>query len=408
MKNTLLVLIIVLTIFICGCGNRNKTENNRDRKDPTHETPQSTDVDILRDKIEQMTLDEKIGQLVMVGLEGYAMDDFSKEMIEKYKVGGFILFKRNIEDSDQTLDLINSLKAVNLQNTVPLFFAVDEEGGRISRMPDGFQKLPTSRAIGKIDSEEFSFEIGKILGEQIQSLGFNMNLAPVLDIDSNPQNPVIGDRSFGPDAKVVGKLGTQTMKGIQTRVISAVKHFPGHGDTSVDSHIGLPRVDHDVDRLKDFELVPFKEAIENGADAVMIAHILLPHIDPESPATFSKPLISNILRKEMKFDGVIITDDMTMGAIVENYDIGDAAAKAVLAGADIVLVCHDNAKQLRVLEALKTAVVEGAITEVALDEHLYRILTLKQKYGITDDTTTPAEVEKINDKIRSILDKYMK
>jgi beta-N-acetylhexosaminidase len=405
-KIKIVVLIFALTLAICGCENISKTRYNPDdmvSKDP----PSQNANDILKDRIYKMALDEKVGQLVMVGLEGYAMNDFSQEMIEKYKVGGFILFKRNIEDSDQTLDLINSLKAVNLQNTVPLFFAVDEEGGNVSRMPDGFRKLPTNRVIGKIDSEEFSFEVGKILGEQIQSLGFNMNLAPVLDIDSNPQNPVIGNRSFGPDARIVGKLGAQTMKGIQTRVISVVKHFPGHGDTSVDSHIGLPRVSHDVDRLKDFELVPFKEAIENGADAVMIGHILLPHIDPESPATFSKALISNILREEMEFDGVIITDDMTMGAIVENYDIGDAAVKAVLAGADIVLVCHDNEKQVAVIEALKSAVAEGTITETILDEHLYRILKLKQKYKITDEQTTPAEVEKINDKIREVMDEYL-
>lgn len=153
-------------------------------------------------------------------------------------------------------------------------------------------------------------------------------------------------------------------------MISTVKHFPGHGDTSVDSHVGLPVVNHDIDRLKSFELVPFNMAIENGADAVMIAHILLPEIDEQNPATLSKVLITDVLRHEMEFDGVVITDDMTMGAIVENYDIGEAAVKSVLAGADIILVCHDNEKQIKVLEALKQAATHGAIPESSLDEHV--------------------------------------
>ncbi len=403
MNYKLLLIIIVLSIVVVyGC----ESYNNQAVKDQDHIIDQDADiVDPLKEQIAQMTIDEKVGQMVMVGLEGYEKDQYSQEMIEKYKVGGFIFFERNIRDAYQTLTLINSLKEANKENAIPLFIAVDEEGGRVTRMPEEFIKLPASRLIGRINNEELCFKIGNVIGEELKSLGFNMNFAPVLDIDSNPANPVIGDRSFSSNEQTVSKLGTATMKGIQTNVISAVKHFPGHGDTSTDSHIGLPVVNCDLERLKSFELVPFASAVENGADMVMVAHILLPEIDEENPATLSKSIITDILRSEMKFDKVVITDDMTMGAITENFDIGDAAVKSIMAGADIILVCHDHEKQVKVLEALKQAAVDGIITEDELDMHIYRILKLKQKYNLNDEKIESVDVEKINEKIRDILGK---
>jgi beta-N-acetylhexosaminidase len=408
LKSKLLLLIIILSIIMCGCGKGNHKGNNNRNNGEAIKPPEKAAVDPLKNQIEQMTVDEKVGQMVMIGLEGYEKDPYAQEMITKYKVGGFIFFKRNINNAYPTLTLINSLKEANRENKIPLFFAVDEEGGRVTRMPAEFTKLPTSRAIGKINSEDFAFEVGSIIGQQLKSLGFNMNFAPVLDIDSNPNNPVIGDRSFGHNEEIVSKLGTATMKGIQSQVISAVKHFPGHGDTSTDSHISLPVVNHDMDRLKDFELVPFAQAIENGADMVMVAHILLPKIDQENPVTLSETVITDILREEMKFNGVIITDDMTMGAITENYDIGDAAVKSVRAGADIVLICHDNEKQVTVLEALKEAVADGVISQESLDEHVYRILKLKQKYNLNDEKIESVDVKGINEKIGEALSRYLK
>lgn len=404
MIKKLLLLIILLAIIMCGCAKENN-KNNENNGQPS-KPPQNEVIDPLKKQIEQMSIDEKIGQMVIVGIDGYEMDELSHEMIKQYKVGGFILFKRNIKNAAQTLNLINSLKEINQKNNIPLFIAVDEEGGSVSRMPDEFSNLPTSRAIGKINSEDFAFEIGSVIGQQIKSLGFNMNFAPVLDIDSNPQNPVIGDRSFGANPEIVSSLGTAVMNGLKTHVISTVKHFPGHGDTSVDSHVGLPVIYHDIHRLKSFELVPFKRAIENGADAVMIAHILLPKIDEQNPATLSKTVITDILRNEMNFDGVVITDDMTMGAIVENYDIGEAAVKSVMAGADIILVCHDSQKQIKVLEALKQAAIDGVISESLLDEHVYRVLKLKQKYDLKDETIESVDMEAINEKINHMLNKY--
>ncbi len=406
------IALLMLFLLLGGCFTANNGENlgkkditdseeNQNQEDIKHPVEK---VDPIKEQIKEMSIEEKIGQMIVVGLEGYTLDDNSKKMIEEHYVSGFILFSKNIENSNQLLNLINSLKEANSKNRIPLFISVDEEGGRVSRMPKEFRKLPTNKKIGKINNSEFSYEIGKILGEELKLFGFNMDFAPVLDINSNPNNPVIGDRSFGTNEKIVSKLGVETMKGIQSKgVVSVIKHFPGHGDTSIDSHIGLPSINNDFERLKSFEFIPFVDAIKSGADAVMIAHILLPKIDPDYPSSLSKTIITDILREDIGFDGVVITDDMTMGAIAKNYEIGDAAVKAVNAGSDIILVAHGFDNGVAVINSIKEAVENGIISEERLDESVYRILSLKQKYNISDDTKDTIDVEDINNKIDEIL-----
>lgn len=347
---------------------------------------------------DNMTLEEKVGQLVIVGIDGYENDEYSKQLMEKYHVGGFILFKKNIKDSSQLLSLLNSLKETNsAANKVPVFLSVDEEGGRISRLPDEFEKIPSNKIIGQKNNSTLSYRVGNILGEELSQFGFNMDFAPVLDINSNPKNPVIGDRSFGTAAGLVSRLGVETMEGIRAKkVISVVKHFPGHGDTSVDSHVGLPRVNHGLSRLENFELVPFKAAIGHNADAVMIAHILLPKLDPKNPASFSKGIITDLLRTDMHYKGVVITDDFTMGAITKNYNVGRAAVKSIQAGADIVLVCHGFNRQEEVIEALLTAARAGQISAERLDESVCRVLSLKQRYSLDDTPSGPVYPHSIN------------
>ncbi len=368
------------------------------------------EIDPIKKKINEMTLDEKIGQMVIVGFDGYTIDDSVRAMIQDYHVSGFILYGRNVESSSQLLELINSLKRENAKNNkFPLFISVDEEGGRISRMPGEFKNLPSNRTIGQVNKEDLSYEVGRIIAEKIRIFGFNMNFAPVLDIDSNPKNPVIGDRSFGPDEKIVSKLGVQTMKGLQSGgVIPVVKHFPGHGDTSVDSHIGLPSVNSDFERLMSFELIPFKEAIINGADVVMTAHILLPEIDSRNPASLSEKLIADILRKQLKFDGVVVTDDITMGAISKIYSLGEAALKSVLAGTDIILISHEYDNMISVLDALRDAADSGILSQDRIDESLYRILKLKEKYNLDDSEKKLLDfdnrVDNINKNISGILE----
>src|SRR5690606_22430849 len=263
-----------------------------------------------------------------------------EKLIHQYKVGGIIVNKKNITSPSQMVAYMNSLKEEN-KNNVPLFFGIDQEGGRIAKLPGDLRAIPSHFEIGKQNDPSFAFEIGTVLGKLVSSFGFNVNFAPVLDINSNPENPVIGDRSFGINPDVVSKLGIQMMKGIQgENIIPAIKHFPGHGDTSVDSHVELPVVQKTMAELEQMELIPFKQAIAEGADMVMIAHILLPSIDPKFPSSMSEAIITDLLREKIGFDGVVITDDMTMEAITNSFDIGKASVMSVKAGADIVMVAH--------------------------------------------------------------------
>lgn len=408
------IMYLLVVFLLIGCSKVDRGKNSIEDSQPKTEDGQNKEdnqipieeVDLIKEQIKEMSIEEKIGQMVTVGIDGPILDDNSRKLVEEHYVGGVIIFGRNVESPNQLLNLLNSLKDANSKNTIPLFISVDEEGGRVSRMPKEINKLPTNRKIGQINNKEFSYKIGTILAEELRMFGFNMDFAPVLDIDSNPKNPVIGDRAFGADSAIVSELGVQTMKGIQSGgVISVVKHFPGHGDTSVDSHIGLPTIDHDLERLKSFELVPFKKAIENDADAIMVAHILLNKIDPDYPSSLSRIIITDILRKELGFEGVVISDDMTMGAIVENYEIGDATIKAIDAGTDIVLVAHGFENSLAVINSIKEALANRTITEERLNESVYRILKLKEKYNLTDNKIDTFNIEEVNNKIDEIMGK---
>lgn len=408
-KGFTIIIISIFLIFLTGC-TKTTVPNKLDTQEETKENIPEVTIDPIKEKINSMSLDEKIGQLVLTGVDGYSIDENSKTLISTYHVGGIIYFKKNIENTNQFLTLINSLKETNSSNSsIPLFLGIDEEGGRVTRLPSDLKNLPTNKTIGKVNNETFSYEIGKILGEKLDAFGLNVNFAPVLDINSNAKNPVIGDRSFGNTAILVSKLGIQTMKGIQSKnIIAAVKHFPGHGDTSVDSHLSLPVVNNSIERLKNMELIPFAESIKNGADMVMVSHILLPKIDSNNPASFSKTIITDMLRKDLAFNGVIITDDMTMGAIIKNYNIGEAAVKSLIAGTDIVMVCHDYDKQVAVLQAIKTAVLNNSISMESIDEKVYRILKLKEKYSLSDTIKTSIDIKSINNQISNLLNTYLK
>jgi Beta-glucosidase-related glycosidases len=407
--------IFILTLFISGCSKlgRNARITNPEKNDttqPAQNTPTPSPAnDPVKTQVDGMTLDEKIGQMVMSGVDGYTLGDTTIKMIKNYHVGGFIILGENVKNSSQLLELVNSLKTANSNNKIPLFLSIDQEGGRIDRMPAEIKRLPANKAVGGVNNSNFSYGLGGILAEELKAFGLNMDFAPVMDINSNPNNPVIGDRSFGSNPDIVAKLGLRTMDGIKSGgIIPVIKHFPGHGDTSVDSHVGLPSVNNDMNRLNSFELVPFAQAVKDGADAVMVAHILLPKIDPKYPASMSETIINGVLRENLNFDGVVITDDMTMGAITKNYNIGDAAVKSVNAGCDIVLVCHVYDNEVAVVNALKKAVQNGTISQERVDRSVYRILKLKQKYGISSKTVKSVDVNNINNKISSILKTYMK
>lgn len=399
MKRLIISIFLIFSLFLTGCNAANNKSKN------IIQNSQIKKIDAVKNKINTMSLDDKIGQLVIVGLDGFTMDNNINNLIKEHKVGGIILFKTNVDNSKQLIDLTNSLKTSNFQNKTSLFISVDEEGGRVSRMPNEINNFPSNKFIGKRNNNNLSYNIGKTIAEELNDFGFNMNFAPVLDINSNANNPVIGDRSFGSNPGIVSKLGIKTMNGMRdNNIIPVVKHFPGHGDTSVDSHIGLPIVSKDLTTLNNFELIPFKEAIKNNVDAIMVSHILLNKIDANNPASMSKTIITNILRKSLKFTGVVITDDMTMGAIIKYNDIGKAAVKSFNAGSDIILVCHEYSNEIEVINSLKKAVKDKTISESRLNESVYRILKLKEKYNINNNNIRSSiDINTINNKIKTTL-----
>ena len=355
-----------------------------------------------------MSLDEKIGQMIFAGITGTTMDTNTKNLLTKYKVGGIIFYKDNLIDPTQAVQLLNQMKSESDQK-VPLLLGVDQEGGRVTRLPGGLINFPTNKEIGAINNSQFSYHVGTMLGKELKEFGFNLDFAPVLDINSNPNNPVIGDRSYGNNSEIVSKLGIQTFKGIQSQnIIPTIKHFPGHGDTSVDSHLELPIVNKSLQQLKELELIPFEQAINSGADVVMVAHILLPKLDAAFPSSMSKNIITGILRKQLDYSGVVITDDMTMKAIIDHYSIGRAAVESVKAGSDIILVGHDYNNIVETISSLKIAVQKGEITEQRINESVSRILKLKKKYEINNSKVKNANIEEINQSIKKLLDEYSK
>lgn len=361
----------------------------------------------ISEEVSKMDLEEKIGQMIFAGVSGTTMDTGAQKLINQLQVGGIIFYKNNFENPKQTVELVNQIKAENSSNT-PLFLGVDQEGGRVIRLPGALTNFPPNKQIGEVNNSEFSYKIGRLLGYELKEFGLNLDFAPVLDINSNPNNPVIGDRSFGNNLEIVSKLGIETMKGIQSqKVIPTIKHFPGHGDTSVDSHLELPIVNKTLKELMKLELIPFKGAIDEGAEVVMVAHILIPELDKNNPASMSKVVMTDVLRRQLSFTGVIITDDMTMGAIVEHFDIGKAAVESVKAGSDIILVGHGYDNVDKIQSALKSAIEKGEISQQRINESVERIIKLKRKYDIKDEKVESPDINGINQLIADLLNKYL-
>lgn len=331
-------------------------------------------------KIQDMTLDEKLGQLLIIGFDGYEYNDHLKTIIEKYKVGNIILFSRNIFNLEQLSNLNRKLYEEIYKNTgiIP-FITIDQEGGIVTRIMKGATFCPGNMTITATNKEN-SFIIGKIMGEELSHLGINMNLAPALDVNNNPHNPVIGVRSYGDDSHKVAELGSLFIKGLQSQgIIATAKHFPGHGDVEVDSHLGLPIVDYDKKRLNDIELYPFKVAINEGVNAIMSAHIVFKAYESENiPATISKNVITGLLRNELGFNGLIVSDCMEMKAIDDHFTTSKGVAKGIAAGLDMAFVSHTLSKQIAALEEIKKALQDGLISIEEINKKVERILHFKE------------------------------
>lgn len=341
------------------------------------------------DLLDSMSLEEKIGQMVMVGFEGPELTPSDEEFIGKYNIGNAVFLGRNIVDPAQTQSLTHRLQEIASQRRHPIGFllSIDQEGGVVARLTRGETVFPGNMALGATGSEEWARKAAEVTADEMMALGFNMNLAPVLDINNNPDNPGIGVRSFGEDVSLVTRLGVAAIDTYQSLgVVATAKHFPGKGDVTVDSHLDLPTVAHSRDRLESVEFAPFAAAIRAGVGVIMTAHVFFPAVEPEPdlPATPSRNVLTGLLREELGFEGVLVTDDLFMGAIVKKSSVGEAAVRALGAGADIALLCHDRAEQVEAIEAILDAVRTGRISRERVDESVGRILRLKERFGLCD------------------------
>src|SRR5512138_825487 len=330
-----------------------------------------------------MSLDQEIASLLCVGFHGKTASPEVKELIAR-GVHGVILFARNVEDAVQVAELSAELKRLAGR---PLLVAVDQEGGRVARLraPQGFTELPPMRVLGDAGDETLARELGALLGRELRAVGIDQDYAPVVDVDTNPANPVIGDRAFSRDPEVVGRLGAALAQGLQSAGVAAcAKHFPGHGDTSQDSHKDLPRLPHALDRLEQVELAPFRALARAGVASVMTAHVVFEALDPARPATLS-PAVMRLLRERVGFDGCAISDDLEMKAVAEHFPLEQAAPGAVAAGVDALLVCHRAEVQHRAIDLVRAAVERGVLPAARLAEARARVARLLRFAGPAPD-----------------------
>ncbi len=388
-----LCICAVALAVLCACAVQNTGSTPQPGTQPATQPPTQ---DPIAEQLEKMTLTEKVGQLVTAGCDGYEVDEDLNRLITRKGIGGVILFSDNIESAPQLTALTNQIKQA-AQDGIPVLIGMDEEGGSVSRLPEDVLSMPPAYTVAQNGGPDACYEGGKNIARQLTAFGLQTGFSPVLDIWSNPDNTVIGNRAYGTDAQSVASCGIAAMNGVlDGGGIPVVKHFPGHGDTDTDSHYDLPVVTKTKRQLYKSELIPFKQAISQGAPAVMVSHILCSELDEEYPASLSKTLVQGLLRNEMGFDGVVFTDDLTMGAITESYSLEQACVLAVNAGCDMLLVCHEYDNVYTVLEALETAAESGKISMQRIDEAVARILRLKSDYTVTSDFISLPNVTALN------------
>ena len=329
-------------------------------------------------------LKRKIGQLFMVGIPGTKLDDKTLNRIQNLHIGSFILFRKNTPDPKTTAILCNDLQNEAQRNNhdLELLLAIDQEHGRVIRINNGLTIFPCQQDIGKIGDESISRKTAEIIGKELRLMGLNINFSPVADVNSNPKNPVIGDRSFGDNAQLAAQMTAQYIKGYQdAEIISCAKHFPGHGDVTIDSHLDLPVVEKTIDELFKTELVPFQKAIDQKVPTIMTAHILYKKIDPKYPATASYEILENLLRKKLGFKGVIISDDLQMKALTRHYDLPELTIKIINAGCDLLIFsenldCDYGFEEI--YDCVYKSVKSNKISMERIDEAVNRIIQLKR------------------------------
>lgn len=389
-----LIMLALLASGVFGAYKLIENKNTKEESSPVSHSHDEVSVDILDDVLNHMSLEQKVGQMLIIRNEYQSVtSDFATD-ITTVQPGGYIIFDVNITTFAGTKQLINDVSmrikeasTVTLTDgssmKIPAFMSVDQEGGLVQRL-QAISDYPPEYVgsmldIGATGSSDKAYDTGRLLAEECKSVGLNLDYAPVADIFSNPQNTVIGNRAFGTDKETVATMSNALAKGLHDNgVLPVYKHFPGHGDTVADSHVALPVVTKTLDELSQNELYPFKKAIESGAEMIMVAHIALPNITGDyTPASLSSTIVTDVLKKQLGYQGIVVTDGLDMGALTQNYSNADIAIKAVTAGADILLT---PVSPVEAKNALIEAVKNGTITEARIDESVKKIIDLKLKH----------------------------
>ena len=334
-------------------------------------------------------LRRQIGQLLIAGFDGHQLPVELTSLVHEFGLGGVILFARNIVDPEQVAEVC--YQAAHLVPDLPLWVSVDQEGGRVARLKAPFTEWPPMATLGRSGDIELAKRFARALAAELKAVGFTLDYTPVLDVLTNPKNPVIGDRALGEKAEEVARLGSAIVRTLQAEGIAASgKHFPGHGDTGTDSHHQLPVVEHPPERLRQVEFVPFRAAIDAGVATIMTAHVLVPALDERRPASLSPTIITDILREELGYEGVIICDDLDMKAIANQYTAPTAAVLAIEAGCDAMLICSGDVDQkAAALEALVHAVEEDRLRPARVEDAFKRQRRAKERFLAAAVTARP-------------------
>lgn len=325
---------------------------------------------------------EKIGQLLFIGLEGPELLESEAEFIVRNDIGGVILFARNVESPRQVFELTSQVQKLSkkTKSQAPLFIGVDQEGGRVARLKKEFTSWPPLASLGKIGSTSLAFKYAQSMGEELLGVGINLNFAPCVDILTNDQNSVIGDRSLHSDPEEVAKLASALVRGyIKSNIIPCAKHFPGHGNTKVDSHEDLPKEITPIETLNERELIPFRKVFRSRLELVMTSHILFENIDPEWPATLSEIFLQKILKEDCRYRGLVISDDLDMKALTKNFATEEIPVRALIAGCDLLLYCNEFDKPPQAISSIQKALKANTLSGQRIDESFQKIMALKKK-----------------------------
>lgn len=346
--------------------------------------------------------EEKIGQMFLIAMNTDHVVEKVEDLILKNKIGGVLLYRKNFKNYEEMIKLINYIKTLNNRvNSIPILIGIDQEGGRVNRMPDEFKNFPSNSRLAQVKNQEIVKKTGELMGDLLQKNGINLNFAPVLDIKRFEDSHAIGDRAFSNQKETVSELGILLMKELQKKdIISVIKHFPGHGATKQDSHLFLPKI-RKLELLEKEDLYPFQKAIQEGADAILVSHLRIPKLTKGYPTTMSKEFIQTYIRKTIGFQGLIITDDMRMNGIRKLYGKNRPVEKAFLAGNDIIVMKYvpDDSIIQKILEKVK----KEKELQKQVNKSVTRILAMKEKYHITDqEVKKDFQIEKWNQEVEKI------